>query len=168
LLCFDLDGTLLDNKQAVIEAYRVAGVEMPPDAWGRPWKEWLFNSNQHDLKNAAYPSMLEKYGRPLPALDIMRMWWPNTHILTGASPGAANAALDFLHVGRHVGIDWGMTTRDKLAWLRQEYRPYEPCLYYDDDEAFLEEVKKETSWHTVSARWLSSLPPGSVRGLAWG
>ena len=37
---WDLDGTLLDSRDAVRRAYLEAGVVMPDDAWGKPWQVW--------------------------------------------------------------------------------------------------------------------------------
>ena len=38
---FDVDGVLVDTRELVVQAYRDVGVEMPENAWGLPWHEWL-------------------------------------------------------------------------------------------------------------------------------
>ena len=57
---FDLDGTLVNTRLAVKEAYRQVGIEMPDDAWGKPWTEWLNNKFAHDAKAKIYPDVLKE------------------------------------------------------------------------------------------------------------
>jgi phosphoglycolate phosphatase-like HAD superfamily hydrolase len=40
-ICFDIDGTLVDTRELNLRAYAQVGVEIPDDAWGRRWQEWL-------------------------------------------------------------------------------------------------------------------------------
>lgn len=39
--CTDIDGVLIDSRELVKESYRSVGIEMPIEAWGHPWKQWL-------------------------------------------------------------------------------------------------------------------------------
>lgn len=81
---FDLDGTLVDTRDAVRRSYRIAGVEMPDYAFGLPWQEWLpqlvddtLEATQiHQTKTSIYLDILNSDGPPpfkiLPATLIAR------------------------------------------------------------------------------------------------
>lgn len=58
---FDMDGVIADTREAVREAYRQVGVEMPDEAWGRPAHEWV-SERQHLLKQQIYPQVLTAVG----------------------------------------------------------------------------------------------------------
>lgn len=52
LVSFDLDGTLVNTRSLNREAYRRAGVEIPDEAWGLSWREWLPDVIGGDLSDA--------------------------------------------------------------------------------------------------------------------
>lgn len=67
LLCSDIDGTIIDSRELVTNAYKQVGVTMPDHAWGSPWRSWLpviFDNNLdiaaqvHLQKNRIYRDML--------------------------------------------------------------------------------------------------------------
>lgn len=150
---FDLDGTLLDNRRAVREAYREAGVIMPDDAWGRPWQEWLDSEALHKAKNLAYPVMLGIHGRPLPPLrDLERAlaMGDAVEILTSASEDATQHALAFLGHPDLPRIT-GASRDEKYNILS---RALVAGTYYDDDVAFARRVRTGTGWVVRTVPWL--------------
>ena len=77
---FDMDGVLIDSTAALQAAYLSVGVEMPADALGKPWKQWLVGycdgdytwaATLHERKTAVYPEILRQYGRRLPGVDVL-------------------------------------------------------------------------------------------------
>lgn len=66
---FDLDGTLIDTKEATYQAYKHVGINMPDEAWGLPWYEWLDSADIHDEKTKIYPEMLKRHAKILPTLN---------------------------------------------------------------------------------------------------
>lgn len=138
---FDLDGTLIDTQKAVREAYRIIGVEMPADAWGRPWKEWLNDPFAHQCKNDVYPKMVAMHARALPLFDHATRL--NAPILTGASPGAVHTIKSWFW-GLNIALV-GASLEDKARWLNaHERRPL--CYYVDDLESARRYVKTHTRW----------------------
>ena len=134
LLAFDLDETLLDSRKAVYEAYHHVGVEMPLDAWGKPWRNWLDDEDAHDAKNYVYPEFLQKFGRPLPLRDLC-VANPSSLILTGASKEGASRSLEFL------GLDvldnrffHSLSRSKKIETLRKITWSQGKGLYFDDDK----------------------------------
>lgn len=157
-LAFDLDGTLVDTRRAVVEAYRAAGVEPPDGFWGRPWREWLDDAAAHERKCAAYPEMLRRHAGELPLMGLLRE--RGGVILTGASLDGAREVLRLFPVGRQVELHTGMTGDDKVRWLLD----HDPGVYYDDDLGFVERVERETKWAPIHVPWLWSLPRAAASG----
>jgi len=143
VIVYDLDGTLIDTHEAVRQAYLVAGVEMPDDAWGKTWQEWLPDFQKHNLKNLAYPEMLRKYAKPLPLYyDAIKS---RDAVLTGASREAVYA-IKKIFPGLRIAM-MRATRKRKLAWLRrQRVSISKPGIYVDDDEITRELVRKELPW----------------------
>jgi len=153
----DLDGTLVDSKLAVIEAYRAAGVEMPFYAWGRPWQEWLDDETVHTRKNRVYADMLRKYGEPLPLYRVaVQRGFP---VITGAS-AAAVAVVTQTFGALNVALT-GATLEDKALWLHDHAKT---GLYVDDDPLTREYVRRYTGWTCCSPQVALLLfwPPGQT------
>jgi beta-phosphoglucomutase-like phosphatase (HAD superfamily) len=144
LFVFDLDGVLIDSRQAVEAAYRDAGVEMPSAAWGLPWQSWLIDlcgsdekaREVHALKNELYPQKLLEHAQRLPAADIVSaLWFMDPHqvrIITGASDRATLAVLEVLNLNR-IQYACGLTSQDKTDILRAFVRfGYNMGMYFDD------------------------------------
>ncbi len=136
-----MDGTLVDTHLAVRKAYEAVGVEMPDDAWGRPWIEWLKDGDAHRQKNLIYPKMLRKYARSLPLLDYaVRHKSP---VITGASATAAVAVMNQFKIDV---VLVGANAERKKNYL--SHRP--PGIYVDDHEATRRLIHETTQWETFS------------------
>lgn len=145
---YDLDGTLVDSREAVVQAYRRAGLEPPPDFWGRTAKEWNCPAEVHRRKNALYPDTLARFGRRLPLADLYDL--TGGVVLTGASYEAALAAMWFL--GMTVRLDRvfaSCTLEVKLETLR---RLGGPGLYFDDDPTTCARVREIPGWQALHAQ----------------
>lgn len=150
---FDIDGTLVDTEPLVREAYRLAGVDMPKEAWGRPWQEWLpaFRVGRnaalrvetvHRRKTAAYLELLRMTPPTvLPpgrlAQDLVYVGTAEVGFLTGASQRAAEAILDILHLPKDLLLGYSCTLADKVRILGTLDGDVE---YYDDDPDTVSEV----------------------------
>lgn len=88
---FDLDGTLARTREAVLLAYRMAGVEPPPDFFGKPWKAWLSDEDAHRRKNLFYEQLAPAMIHPTNIVDIYRR--TGGAIITGASASAVRTVL---------------------------------------------------------------------------
>lgn len=49
---FDVDGVLVDSHDFTVECYKKAGVQMPANAFGKPWKAWLVDYFDGDYNQA--------------------------------------------------------------------------------------------------------------------
>lgn len=165
---FDLDGTLVDTRRAVLDAYGRAGVNMPEDAWGLPWQDWLITPEgrpdfaRHALKNAAYPDCVARLAR---RLDLLEFAVSNRcPILTGASRPAVEAIEACFGVTLNVR-GYSMKVGDKVSWLRGEGDVY--SVYVDDDENARRTIRVATSWRVLCpthAYQLLSSPPAPTLG----
>lgn len=143
-LVFDLDGTLVDTKQAVREAYLASGVIMPESAWGKPWWQWLESVAAHRHKIKVYPEYIPKYAQPLPLLKFAVEF--NVPVITSASWEAVRAIKEHFAPSLNV-IATECSWFDKCDHLR---RISIRGIYVDDDLTTRNHVKENTSWETVS------------------
>lgn len=142
---FDLDGTLLDTRQAVKEAYRAAGVEMPDECWGLPWREWLTMPNAaeiHKRKNVYYYKTVSIYAKRMPLFSIaLQGQYP---VITGASWVAVEHVL--LMFGK-LNVCLREADFDaKIQWLDER----KPGTYVDDLPEARQRVKEATEWKVMS------------------
>ena len=143
-LVFDLDGTLVDTKKAVFEAYRYVGVNMPEDAWGKNWREWLTGPDAeklHKAKNTIYLKTVGLYAQPLELLPFVeKAGYP---VITGASMIAAETiAIKF---APKLRIALREATLDmKAKWLNDR----RPGVYVDDDVRARSFIEEKTKWKT--------------------
>lgn len=149
---FDVDGVIVDSHAAVRAAYKLVGVEMPDDAWGKPWHVWLpqlvgstFEAEDlHGKKNYVYTAMLrDGQVRPLAGASVAHRLAPaQRSFLTGASAQAARAALRAAGLPR--GRLWsGCTAEDKAARL---LRLAGRGVYVDDDPAAGKSITAAAGW----------------------
>lgn len=138
-IAFDLDGTLVDSREAVESCYRAAGAPMPEGAWGKPWTTWLRDPYTHQIKTELYRTMINLDAVPvLPAFDQMLKLINNGHpilIVTGASHDATHA---FIRRWRLPGVVHASqcSLEDKVAWLTE----FDVLAYVDDDLEAGEEI----------------------------
>ena len=123
---FDMDGVLADTRAATEAAYRHAGVEMPPGAWGKPAGEWLRDPEVHQLKHDYYPVMLRHFGSPLAGCDVVERLRDDgfkVGVVTNASWRSALAVFTWLEL--EVDGCFAGHKVDDLAAL-------DPTLHVDD------------------------------------
>jgi phosphoserine phosphatase len=135
---FDLDGTLVDTRLAVKEAYRQVGVEMPDGAWGKPWTEWLNNKQVHKAKAKAYPNTLKAFAQELPLYHYAHQH--KCPVITGASREAVRA-IQALFGGLNV-IATCATHARKIEIIQTYIHDERNVAYVDDDLRVHEEIKK--------------------------
>jgi hypothetical protein len=166
---FDLDGTLIDNRLAIAEAYRAAGVhEVPVDV---PWTEFCTKA-QHDRKNEMYPFFLERFAQPTALYEALWLtwhyrprWqtWRRPTILTGASPEAVQVIVStplFRHLLPEIAeVITGQTPVMKADWLAT----HGWGTYVDDSAQARRVIQELTTWKVIAPQEAtlrpSSWPP---------
>lgn len=147
MIVFDVDGVIADSRRLVRECYDDAGVDMPDDAWGRPWHEWLDDEHVHARKNQLYIEAV-KAGR-LPILDgaeVVRHFLAQ-EARVGFATGSSYLAFVAVYrqsslydlvcdVGQRIWWRVGCTTRDKIVTLRK----WHAKVYVDDNEELGERI----------------------------
>lgn len=143
---FDFDGVLVDSKENVFEAYRRVGVQMPEDAWGKAWWEWLpqmVGSDEtamqlHNAKILAYGNL------PFTLLPAAKTFWRivkaglDAYLLTGASYDVVKRFLVQQEIPATVGNLTIMTSasvetkRRTIELLSPSM--YDEIVYVDDDK----------------------------------
>lgn len=153
-LCSDVDGTIIDSRALVRRAYAEVGVDMPDDAWGRPWNEWLIElvgsargaDLIHNAKIYAYERLLHRADigeLELPAAavvrDVLSCFGPRSvQYLTAGTYLTARTAVDRLDVDAPV---FGSLTYDgRLAHLLDV--PH-GTIYLDDDATTIERLRDD-------------------------
>lgn len=132
---FDVDGTLIDNKQLVRQAYDMAGITMSDEEWascfGKTFSEWLVERcggdyqkawETHRVKNECYAALVAAPN----ALAVL----PPTHLahelrtagdvyfVTGASNVAANTVLMALGLDVHPAfVNAALSIEGKIDWI---------------------------------------------------
>lgn len=134
---FDMDGVLVDSKDAVIETYRRAGTDAAASNWGRPWRGWV-SPEVHELKGRLYPEVLMDLGRPGPMLGtfkrLLNAGDDLVLVATGASWASITAVARFLHTALPVYIAEADADAKRAALLELQDRPtFAGGFYYDDD-----------------------------------
>lgn len=142
-LAFDLDGTLADTKEAVIESYIRAGAprEQVEANWGKPWKVWC-DAEMHARKNQIYLRDCIGRVKRLPPVNLFANKF--SIILTGASLVAAEAVCKRLGI-RPREIFPELTAEGKANLLDGLF----PGLFIDDDAAACEAVRRRGKWHVL-------------------
>jgi len=148
---FDLDGTLLDTKDAVRQAYVDAGVSPPLDFFGKPFVEWFKGTEEEakalrKAKAAAYRTRIyEGMVTALPLLSLYRHLAATDRqpiILTGASYESVYLLAEKfrLQVGTILA---GCGVKDKASFLNQ----YDTAgIMFEDNVESSKYLRAATGW----------------------
>lgn len=137
---FDLDGTLLDTKTAVILAYDAAGYSMDEDRFGKTADQLQIPPAFRARKAELYPGFIPKYVKPL-GMFRMFQYLPHPMIITGASKSAVDALkVYYPELSRAAEIDYNMSLQDKIGFLM---RTFGETLYFDDDHSACDAINRE-------------------------
>lgn len=144
LVVTDMDGTLLDSREATVAAYRKAGFEFDPAVhWGKSAVDNGIPPEAHQKKTAIWPEFVDQLAL-LPAARVVRDLQEDYDILllTGASPVTRSLGLSRLATGVGLAPDFVVdsATRDKkVATLKAilSFGQYQELMYLDDDKEFL-------------------------------
>jgi phosphoglycolate phosphatase-like HAD superfamily hydrolase len=110
-IVFDLDGVLVDTREAVRQAYKDAGVIMPDDAWGKPWQSWLIEMCSdyrtamlvHAEKDVQYKRLIEhNCVQLLPPMVLLRTLHQSGVVKVGVATGASESATGELTRRFHI------------------------------------------------------------------
>lgn len=157
---FDLDGTLVDSRDAVIASYKDVGIEMKPWHWGKPWRVWLEQAcldagmpsgsaaKVHEAKGRRYTHHRERV-RTLPPRRLLENSTSDVLlcIISGASFEAIMGYLISWGLSSHVRIVRGSLTLEQrietLESIRDLTRNAEGGEIYDDDVNNCHEMRKK-------------------------
>jgi len=139
---FDLDDTPFFTRDAVRKAYVRAGVIMPDDMWGKPWRFWT-TAEVHARKIREYEKMIhdDELIPATPAMTVMRELAQTGHhvyLLTGASKMTSQRLLmrEGVHPRELTGMQFNCSSLDKAKHLRNLLVVAPSVVYIDDDEEF--------------------------------
>jgi phosphoglycolate phosphatase-like HAD superfamily hydrolase len=167
---FDIDGVLVDSRAAVRAAYASAGIDMPEDAWDKPWQDWLTKMVGsydravmiHSAKNNSYLTHLSARVTPLFPSVVAHELIENGHrvcIATGASKVACDAVLEQLGLRQSVRV---LGTCLKLGQKKSNVRAAsrdtlkkrgEFTIYVDDNAEIVSDIKKWELPHLKAIRY---------------
>lgn len=145
LYAYDLDGTLAHTREAVLEAYRAAGVEPPPDFFGKPWREWLQDEEVHRLKNAYYAQFCTKHIKPTRLVDLY--YRTGGIVITGASREAAEVVMTTIGINPEI-VSCELSMVQKAEYLNNFTRltKTEPGIVFEDSINIANYLKEHTTW----------------------
>lgn len=143
LAVFDLDGVIADTHDAVRAAYHEVGVDMPDDAWGKPWVDWLVDlvggdrtkaESLHSMKTVEYRRMI-RMGRviELPAAAVVRELGGRAIVVTSSARSTAGILLDVLGIGKDRLHGAYMTLERRADVLKYYVSANGANLVYVDD-----------------------------------
>lgn len=145
IYAFDLDGTLVDSHDLILQSYRDVGVEPPSDFFGKSWHEWLTDDAKHEAKNRRYLQLIPKL-RTMPLFELFATLVDKTDsevwVLTGASAAAYHAISNELVFGPTVRAQAEMTIDTKIGLMSKNG----PGIMFEDDIRAAERMRKETKW----------------------
>lgn len=160
-IAWDLDGTLLETREANLMAYRSLGVEPPIDFNIRPWREWT-DKETHDRKNFVIGPFLRTYCSWLPCVDVWRRY-PGPVVTMCSHPVLA-------HLKFVLPADMTILRADDREGKLRILRNLGPSgIYVDDSPRMRKMVNEELSgWIALDPLLVSSLPQEKVDGLLSG
>jgi hypothetical protein len=170
---FDVDGTLVDTREATLAAYEAASPGLfKPEYWGKPSQEWGCPADVHERKVAAF-ARLSAMIKPAWAMPMFRHAQYVGHhciFLTGASEDTMDIhRTRFRKLAAH-DCHCSLSTADKRRYLEDLVRADPTCAihYYDDADWSVTDAIVSGLGVQVHAPVDSSLPPARVVILAAG
>jgi len=148
---FDLDGTLIDSREAVYRSYIDAGVTPPKDFFGKPFSEWFEGTADEAnvvraKKAAAYASRVDSI-TCLPLMSLFkilgRQLTDQVTLVTGASAESVRLLASRFAFPLNVAYVTGCTMGDKVDAL---LRTSEEGIMFEDDRAVAAYLRKHTRW----------------------
>jgi phosphoglycolate phosphatase-like HAD superfamily hydrolase len=134
---FDLDATLVDSKDAVMRAYRLAGATSPEDGWNLPWTMWC-GVAEHSRKCEIYSKMIEEgFIAALPPMQLFRELQAageDVGIFTSASYEALAGFIKHFDLGPLRWLAWSATPAHKTVAMEYVIKNLGGDVVYIDDE----------------------------------
>lgn len=146
LLAFDLDGVLIDSREANLKAYRIAGFEPPEDFYSRAW-ETFCSREIHDMKNMHFRDTAS-FVRRMPLMRLALA--TDSTVLSFCSAEALTSLTRHLPVLQNLDIRTGLRSEDKIRHLQRMGGI--PGVYFDDDAKMCERVSDMTGWQVCHVR----------------
>lgn len=166
---FDVDGVVADTRPAVREAYRLAGIDQPEEAWGISWKIWLpaiagdHAEAVHQEKQRHYRDLLRdvdaEWAVRRPGADMAQSLIKAGHgvvFVTSASWESAQAVLQQLRFPREllIGAELSPSERARLlVRVMDEHDDDFSHYVYVDDRKEGAEVARMAGWRFVHVSW---------------
>lgn len=139
-MAFDLDGVLVDTKEANRQAYLAVDVRPPGNFHVIPWQHWV-TKPLHDAKNKALPQFADLI-KPLRLLELLE---DDSLILSNCSDEALALIRSRIPQLADRTIYNNMIIAEKANFLN---RLGEVGLYLDDSQEGCAFIKAHTRWTT--------------------
>lgn len=145
IVIMDVDGTVIDTREQVREAYARAGVIQPPETFHLPWEEWLPDAaggmfaatRVHKRKNQIYHKVLrEMPPKILPAGRMLKEYRGaglDMYLTTSGSEEGVMCALAETGLGFATVLGFELTKEQKNDIFSKFVRP---GVYVDDNKKF--------------------------------
>lgn len=144
-LIFDLDGCLVDTREAHRMSYEMAGVRFIPSDFYHTSSHGWATPEQRRLKAGFYEENLHKHGKLLPAADILFQF--GGLVMSGCSKESVDALLKVFPEFGSIGIMCEFSLDEKIKYLNL----HDPGMYFDDWSVMLDRVRGETKWKAIDA-----------------
>lgn len=163
--CFDVDGVVADTRQAVRQAYTLAGVTQPEEAWGISWKVWLpalvgdAAAEVHAEKQRQYVKLLEQGAAArLPGADAanaLLQAGQHVYFVTAASYASARAVLRLANLPADRLSDCELSPSGRVVALRKFVLRHPDLAFYVyvDDREEGAAIAAEAGYSFAHARW---------------
>lgn len=136
IYAFDLDGTLVDSRDANLAAYRMIGVEPPEDFNVRPWGEWTTKAI-HDAKNIMFEQFAADHIHALPLMELAREC--GGHVLSMCSRPCMAMIRRLVDFGPNIdNVVHSMSIMDKVDYLSD----LGTGIYWDDSAKACEIISR--------------------------
>jgi phosphoglycolate phosphatase-like HAD superfamily hydrolase len=147
---FDLDGTLVDTRKVIRDAYTHAGHPPPEDFFGKTFAEWFKGDaieaqRVHSLKQQYYMEHAKEV-RPLPLMSLftaLAIGGRAPRIFTGASYNALQILA--YHFPIIAQVEWlcSLTLEAKIRTMNESNVP---GIMFEDNAAAAVLMRASTEW----------------------